>query len=239
MTDVTTNAPAGRIARVAGLLAGRRDVLRGYFSALGGSAGRLVFSLVYFVALANALTIEDFGLFATASAAGVMLSRVLAFGFMSPLYRAASVKPLLIGTYTGGFLLMSLLSLPVLVAASALTWRVFFSGDLVWAVFATVIVAEALLWRPFEAVVIVNNGMRRFGRGALLVIAGTGFRTAAAAVFAIWPHHDLATWSIFYLAANAVTLIMAAATSYPRQRIRIRPKLHLRQWLQTNEITVP
>ena len=66
MSDVADRAPAGRMARIGGFLAGRRDLLRGYFSAVSGSAGRLVFSLVYFVALANSLTIADFGLFATA-----------------------------------------------------------------------------------------------------------------------------------------------------------------------------
>ncbi|MEZ5802258.1 MAG: lipopolysaccharide biosynthesis protein [Rhizobiaceae bacterium] len=229
MTDVANTAAARTMSRIGTLIAERREVLRGYFSALGGSAGRLVFSLVYFVALANSLTIEDFGLFATASAAGVMLSRLLAFGFISPLYRAASVKPRLIGTYTGGFLLMSLASLPLLAAASLATYGIFFAKELALAVFATVIVAEALLWRPFEAVVIVNNGIRRFGRGALLVIAGTGFRTLAAAAFAFWPAHDLATWSVFYLIANAATLAAGVVTSYPRQRIRIRPRLYWRR----------
>ncbi len=35
------------------------------------------------------------------------------------------------------------------------------------AIFAAVIVAEALLWRPVEVVIIVNNGMGRFGRAAI------------------------------------------------------------------------
>ncbi len=56
----------------------------------GGSAGRLVLSLVYFICVANTLSIDQFGLFATASAAGIILSRGLAFGFMSPLYRVAT-----------------------------------------------------------------------------------------------------------------------------------------------------
>ena len=78
-------------------LAARRGLLKDYLSAISGSAGRLVFSLLYFIALANALSIADFGLFATASAAGVMLSRILAFGFVSSLYRIAAVRPRLIG----------------------------------------------------------------------------------------------------------------------------------------------
>src|SRR5690606_12367576 len=92
---------------IASFISARRQVLRDYLSVISGSAGRLIFSLAYFVILANALSISEFGLFATASAAGVMLSRVLAFGFIAPLYRIATVKPHLIGAYTAGFLLMS------------------------------------------------------------------------------------------------------------------------------------
>ncbi|MCO5070853.1 MAG: lipopolysaccharide biosynthesis protein [Rhizobiaceae bacterium] len=210
-------------------LSDRRDLLRGYFSAVSGSAGRLVFSLAYFILLANSLTISDFGLFATASAGGVMLSRILAFGFMSPLYRAASVKPLLIGVFTGGFIMMSVLSLPVLAAASLVTYHLFFGSDLPLSVFALFIVAEALLWRPFEAVVIVNNGLGKFGRGALLVIMGTALRMAAAGAFALWSDHTLAVWAFFYLAANTVTFLLAAISSYPRRRIRLRPALYWRR----------
>ena len=39
------------------------------------------------------LSIADFGLFATASATGVMLSRILAFGYITALYRTATVRP--------------------------------------------------------------------------------------------------------------------------------------------------
>lgn len=229
MSDATGNILSGGKARIGGFLAARRDLLRGYFSAVSGSAGRLVFSLVYFVALANSLTISDFGLFATASAAGVMLSRILAFGFMSPLYRAASVKPLLIGTFTGGFLLMTVLSLPVLAAAALATYYIFFASELALLVFATVIAAEALMWRPFEAVVIVNNGLGHFGRGAFLVIGGTALRAIAAAGFAFSPDTSLMAWAVCYLVANGIALLVAAAFFYPRQRIRFRPALYWRR----------
>ncbi len=90
------------LARIGGFLAARREVLRDYFSAVSGAGGRLIFSLAYFVALANTLSISEFGMFATASAAGVMLSRILAFGFISALYRTATIRPNLIGTFTAG-----------------------------------------------------------------------------------------------------------------------------------------
>lgn len=203
--------------------------MRDYFAAISGSAGRLVFSLGYFIVLANTLSIADFGLFATASAAGVMLSRILAFGFTAPLYRIATVKPRLIGTYTAGFLLMSVLSLPVLGLASVVVYLLFFGADMPPGAFALVVVAEALLWRPAETVVIVNNGLNRFGRGALLVVLGTAVRALAAVLFALVSNGELWLWTQLYLLANAVSLLVAAFFFYPWQRMRLRPVLYLRR----------
>jgi O-antigen/teichoic acid export membrane protein len=229
MTEIGDTTQSPKMARIQGFLTSRRGVLRDYFTAISGSAGRLVFSLAYFVALANTLSIADFGLFATASAAGVMLSRILAFGFISALYRVATVRPKLIGAFTGGFILLGLLSLPVLVLAGWLTFALFFASDMTAWIFATVVFAEALLWRPVELAVIVNNGMGKFGRAAILVIMGTLLRAAAALAFIFWPVHDLATWSNFYVAANVVSLVIAFAFFYPRQRLRFRPELYWRR----------
>ena len=54
-----------------------RAAIFAYLTILSGSAGRLVISLVYFLIVANTLTLGEFGLFATASATGVILSRLL------------------------------------------------------------------------------------------------------------------------------------------------------------------
>lgn len=204
-------------------------MLRDYMAAISGAGGRLVFSLVYFIFLANTLSIADFGVFATASAAGVMLSRILGFGFISTLYRVATVKPRLIGTFTGGFLLLSALSLPVLALAGWLVHALFFEGTLGLSVFAIVIVAEALLWRPVELVIIVNNGLGSFGRASVLAIAGTAARSAAAVLFTLHATHSLADWSIYYLCANAVIAVLAFGFFYPRQRIRFHPRLYWRR----------
>ncbi|MBS9719418.1 lipopolysaccharide biosynthesis protein [Tianweitania sp. BSSL-BM11] len=207
----------------------QRAVARDYLTAISGSAGRLVFSLIYFVALANTLTIAEFGLFATASAAGVMLSRILGFGFTAPLYRVATVRPRLIGIFAGGFLMMGALSLPVLALSSALVFALFFGGDLNPIIFAEIVIAEALLWRPAETIVIVNNGMNRFGRASLLVILGTVLRAAAAGMFALTAAGHglaLAEWVHFYLAANAAALLIAILVFTPPMRLQIRPRYY-------------
>lgn len=216
------------MSRLGALIREKRGLVRDYLAAISGSAGRLVFSLVYFLALANALSLAEFGLFATASAAGVMLSRLLALGFMSALYRTATIRPLLIGTFTGGFLMLSLLSLPLVAVAGLGVYLLFFQ-DMPAAAFLAVVAAEVLLSRPVEAVIIVNNGMGRFGRASVLTILSIAFRTAAAAAFYLAATRTLEVWSTYYLAANGVSLAIAVALFYPRQQIRFEPRLYWRR----------
>ena len=200
-----------------------------YLSTLSGSLGRLVIALFYFVSLANSLSISDFGLFATASAVGVVLARVASFGFVSPLYRVATVKPRLLGAYYTGYLAALALSLPVLAGLAFLVFQLFFISQISFAAFALVIISEALLWRGLEVVVIVNNGLNLFGRAAVLVVAGTVFRAAAALAFALSAQRSLDQWAIWYLAANAAALLMAVALYLPRRRLRLRFELYGRR----------
>ncbi|MCK4206773.1 lipopolysaccharide biosynthesis protein [Brucella pituitosa] len=218
------------IAKALQKLSGSRGaVVRDYFSLFSGSAGRLVVSLLYFIALANTLPTGDFGIFATASGTGVVLSRLVSLGFSSPLYRISTVKPLLLGTYTAGYLAAVLVSLPLFALCSWLVYFVFFSRDISFLPFAVVVIAEALLWRSTEMIIIVNNGLRRFGISALLVIFGTVTRAVAAVLFMfLATTHDVAHWAWWYLAANAMALIVALRF-YPRVKLRFEPRLYARR----------
>ena len=217
------------LARIGTFLAERRGLVRDYLSAISGAGGRLVFSLAYFIALANTLSIAEFGMFATASAAGVMLSRILAFGFISALYRTATIRPNLIGTFTAGFLLLGAVSLPLLAAAAWGVYLIFFASTVPLAVFAAIVFAEALLWRPVEVVLIVNNGLGKFGRAAVLSIVTTAFRALGAVLFMLSGQHSVWIWSLFYIGANAASLLLAFGFYYPRQRLRLRTELYLRR----------
>jgi O-antigen/teichoic acid export membrane protein len=217
------------LARIGAFVAERRGLVRDYLSAISGAGGRLVFSLAYFIALANTLSIAEFGMFATASAAGVMLSRILAFGFISALYRTATIRPNLIGTFTAGFLLLGVVSLPLLAAASYVVYLIFFASTVPLAVFAAIVFAEALLWRPVEVVLIVNNGLGKFGRAAVLSIVTTAFRALGAVLFMFSGQHSVLVWSLFYIGANAASLLLAFGFYYPRQRLRLRNELYFRR----------
>ncbi|RWE59239.1 lipopolysaccharide biosynthesis protein [Mesorhizobium sp.] len=224
------NIPQRRpLARIGAFVAERRGLVRDYLSAISGAGGRLVFSLAYFIALANTLSIAEFGMFATASAAGVMLSRILAFGFISALYRTATIRPNLIGTFTAGFLLLGVISLPLLAAASYGVYLVFFASTVPLSVFAAIVFAEALLWRPVEVALIVNNGLGKFGRAALLTILATALRALGAVLFMFAAQPTIGIWSWYYIGANAASLLIAFGFFYPRQRLRLRLELYLRR----------
>lgn len=221
------------MAKISEFLAARAGLLAGYGSALSGSVGRLVFSLAYFVLLANTLSIADFGVFATASATGVVLSRLLAFGFVSPLYRAATVKPQLVGVYAAGFLALAAVSLPLIAIAGWAVHGTVFAGDMPAGSFVLVIASEALLWRLTEAVIIVNNGMGRFGHAAILVILGTAFRAGAALAFAFAGPATLELWAWYYLAANGASLAVALVFFYPGHRLRFAGRLYGRRLIDS------
>ena len=201
-----------------------------YAHLMGGSLGRLVLSLAYFVSVANGLSVADFGLFATASATGVVLSRIASFGFVSPLYRVATGRQRLVGAYTAGFLVALLVSLPVVALAAAAFYAVFFAGEMSLAAFAAVVAAEVLFWRSLEVVCIVNNGLGRFGRSAVLVIIGSAIRAVAAVAFANLTDGSLIAWALAYMGANAVALLVAVAFFYPKVRLRWTPHLYLARW---------
>ncbi|MDY8107946.1 lipopolysaccharide biosynthesis protein [Fulvimarina sp. 2208YS6-2-32] len=219
-----------RIAVLRQTLKGDLSAVRDYASLVSGSLGRMILSLGYFVCVANGLTIGDFGLFATASATGVMLSRLCGFGFYSPLYRTATVRPRLIGTYTAGYVAASLASLPLVALVAAAFYLAVFAGEMGALAFALVLGAEIIGWRSLEIVIIVNNGLGRFGRGAILTIAGTAIKALAAIGFWLLSDGSLLTWAALYLGANIVSAIGAAVLCYPRQRLRFRPKLYLARW---------
>jgi O-antigen/teichoic acid export membrane protein len=200
-----------------------------YAKVLSGSVGRLGFSLVYFLIVANALTLAEFGLFATASAVGVVLSRLAAFGFISPLFRCATVRRRLVGTYLAGFAALFALSLPVIGALALGVHAVLFGETLAVGVFALLIAAEVLGWRVLEVVTIVNNGLRRFGRASSLVLVGSAVRTVAAVLFWVLPEQGLSTWAWIYLAANLLAALIALAAFLPKVRWRWRPVLYRRR----------
>jgi O-antigen/teichoic acid export membrane protein len=194
-----------------------------------GVLGRLVISLVYFLIVANTLSVGDFGLFAASAAVGVVLSRVLAFGFISPVYRVATVRPQLLGTYLAGLWALALSSVPVILAIAALTYVFFFSGRLTLAVFLLIVAAEVLGARVMEFVAITLNGLSRFGTAARVVVIASAIRTLAALVFLSGGWRSLEVWAMLNLVAALAAAAFALYLYMPRVRLRFKPALYPRR----------
>ncbi len=210
---------------------GNRGLTRGmvtdYASLLGGQVGRLFFSILFFITLAKALSLGDFGLYATSSAIGVVLSRISGFGFISPLYRVATTKPRLIGSYTAGYIIAVLASAPFVILLTYAIHYSLYSQLLSFKTFALFIAAEVLFWRSLEAVIIVLNGRQKFTAASGLTIAGTASKAFAAIGFSVYGVSSIDTWAQIYCAANALVAITAIVIFYPKQRLRWKPKAWL------------
>ncbi|TIL78136.1 MAG: lipopolysaccharide biosynthesis protein, partial [Mesorhizobium sp.] len=63
MTHASDIPQRRSLTRIGAFVAARRKLVFDYFSAISGAGGRLVFSLAYFIALANTLSIAEFGMF--------------------------------------------------------------------------------------------------------------------------------------------------------------------------------
>jgi O-antigen/teichoic acid export membrane protein len=200
--------------------------IRDYLTITSGVLGRLAVSLVYFLIVANSLSLADFGIFATASALGLVLSRVLAFGFISPVYRVATVKRRLLGTYCSGLLGLGLLSLPLIMLLAAILHGLFFTETIGLALFLIIILAEVLGWRIVEYVSIINNGLNRFAIAAWIVIGGSSLRTLAAILFWSFGSNSLDRWVWFYAAATLASAALALLFGLPRMRLRWKPRLY-------------
>jgi O-antigen/teichoic acid export membrane protein len=206
-------------------LPGWRQTASDYLKIASGSVGRLLIALVYFLIAANVLSLADFGLFAASSAVGVVLSRVAGFGFLSPVFRAATVRRRLTGTYLAGFFALFAASLPVV---ALIAWAIhgLLLGEMAWLAFACILIGEVIGWRLLEVVAIVNNGLRRFGRAAAVVLMGSVLRTLAALAFWLSGASTLETWALSYTAANLLAMVAAWIWFMPRLRLRWRPGLY-------------
>jgi O-antigen/teichoic acid export membrane protein len=209
----------------------RAGFIRDYATLLAGAGARLVVALVYFLIAANTLSLGDFGRFAASSAAGVIIARLAAFGFVSPVFRIATVKSRLTGVFLAGWAALFLLSVPVLILAGFLVHRLLLSDDVALVVFAMIVAAEVVGWRVVEVMSIASNGLGAYRRAAEVVVVGTLIRTLAALAYWFTGQSALEVWAATYLVANLLAAAAALAFWRPPHRWRLRPALY-RRWLR-------
>lgn len=219
----------GRRFDPARLLSGRlttyRQVILGYCQLLAGAGGRLGLQVVYFFVLANTLSLGEMGVFASVSAAGVLIGCLAGFGFQSFVMRSAAGRRSALGSYLAAYYVCFAAALPIMFGLAGIVYLVLFRDVIALPGYLAIILVEVALWRQIELLVQVNNGLGRFGAASTLISLPVGFRAAAAVAFWAAGGGDAETWSLFYLAGNAVAVAVLVLAFHPRIRLRFRPVL--------------
>ena len=178
-----------------------------------------------------ALSVADFGLFATASATGIVLSRIAGFGFVSPLYRVATVRNGWSAPIRPASSSRSSCRCRVVAIAAAGFYLAFFCGEM-----------ACRPSSPSSSRRSCSGGCSRSSSSSTTASAGScgarsssssarRIRAVAAVIFAFGRQRGAAPVGLLYAAANAVAaLVVAVFGFYPRQRLRFRPALYLARW---------
>lgn len=206
-------------------LSAYRSAALGYAKVLAGTGGRLVLQVVYFFVLANTLSLSDMGVFASVSAAGVLIGCMAGFGFQSFVFRAAAGRRSAMGGYLAAFYAGFVVALPLMFVIAGLLYLLLFREMIALPAYLAIILVEVALWRLIELIVQMNNGLGRFGAAASVVSLSAGFRAAAAVAFWAQGGGDAETWAVWYLIGNGTSLAILALLFHPRIRLRWRPSL--------------
>lgn len=204
-----------------------RQTIIGYSQLLAGTGGRLGLQVVYFFVLANTLSLSEMGVFASVSAAGVLIGCLAGFGFQSFVMRSAASRRAVLGGYLAAYYVCFALALPIMLVLAGLLYVMVFQAVIALPGYLAIIVVEVALWRQIELLVQVNNGLGRFGAAATVVSLPVGFRAGAALAFWAAGGGDAETWSAYYLVGNAIAVVLLVVVFHPRTRLRFRPALLL------------
>lgn len=192
-----------------------------YFIILSGASARVVIQGLYFVLLANTLTLPEFGLFAAISAAGIIVGSFSGFGFASAAFRTAATKRHLVGRYLAGLYAMFLVSTPVCIVCLYALYDVAFAQRVGLSAYLAIVLSEIVFWRLLEAVSQINNGLGKFSQASIGLVIGAGTRLAAAVIFKLW-FQTLDEWALVYFIANGCGTLFYLCAFSPAERVCFR-----------------
>jgi O-antigen/teichoic acid export membrane protein len=185
---------------------GLRRTVASYCQLLAGTAGRVGLQAVYFFVLANTLSLSAMGIFASASAAGLMLASFSGLGFGSLAFRAAAGRPRLLGRYMGLFFGLLCFTAPLGVLIALPFYSPLFSHAISLTAFINILLVEMVVWRIVELLTTVHNGMGDYTAGSMTITTASALRAGGAVLFAFFGNGGIEQWAIFYAVANTVAL---------------------------------
>lgn len=198
----------------------QRFSLAAYTQILTGSVVRLVLQAGYFGILVNALSLADYGVFASVLALSLILAGGGAFGFTAPLFRAATTRRRILGAYLTAFLVYVTGECAVLISCALAVYAVSFHAYLPLGSFLAILLSETVLWRITEMLNTVNIGLGRYRHGAMAGIIGSAGRLAAVLLFMGTGAGGLVRWTEFYITGNLLATSLGVLLLWPRSRLR-------------------
>ncbi len=172
---------------------GLRGVMASYCQLLAGTVGRVGLQAVYFFVLANTLSLSAMGIFASASAAGLMLASFSGLGFGS--------------RYLGLFFGTLCVTAPLGVLIALPFYHQLFAHAISLPAFIDILLVEMVVWRIVELFTTVHNGMGDFTAGSMTITTASAIRAGGAVLFAFLGDGGIEQWAIFYSLANLGALL--------------------------------
>lgn len=187
------------------------ETLHAYFLILGGTGGRMLAALAYFLLLVNILPLEDYGLFVSILASALIISNGGTYGFLAPTFRAQTQSDPKAPAYLGSLIIYALIWIPITIAAGYGIHLLFFADYTSLQTVLTIILAEAILMRILDAIYDLNIAKNRYGAAALINIGSILPRLAAILLFMGQQDLTLANWANYFLMANIAALLFSIA----------------------------
>jgi O-antigen/teichoic acid export membrane protein len=191
-----------------------------YTQILTGAGTRLVLQAAYFAVLVNALTLSDYGIFASVLALSLILAGGGTFGFTASLFRAATTRRRILGAYLSAFLVYSAAECGVLMLTGLVIYVATFRSYLPLGAFLAVLFSEMVLWRLLDALNVISNGLGRYRNNIVIGMLASGGRLAAIVLFVAMGGGTLTRWTGFYVSGNGAATVISLMLFWPRVRLR-------------------
>ncbi len=204
---------------------GLRRAVENYCQLLVGTVGRVGLQAVYFFVLANTLSLPAMGIFASASAAGLMIASFSGLGFGSLAFRAAAGRPRLLGQYLALFYGSLCLTTPLGILVALPFYYLLFQHAISLPAFIAILLVEVLLWRVVETLTQIHNGMGNFRTGSLTITVASAMRASGAVAFALMGGGGIEQWAFVYGVSNFAALAAVWLLLRPSVSLRWRMRL--------------
>ncbi len=175
-----------------------------------GQGARVLIQAVYFIVIARALGVEEYGAFVAVAALSFIIAPFSSLGAGNTLIKYVSTNKNSFGYYWGIALLMTFLSGTMLVAAVTAISPYILPRSIPLPLVLAVVAAEVVFVRLLDVGAQAYQAFERLSRTAQLqVLLSVSRLTAALALAGLSASPEPLTWGVFYLLSTALAALIA------------------------------